>query len=251
MDVMNDASRYTGVFRHEVGHAVESALGGSANSFKQDQGGWTKYASVDTFIAAMGGYGNIPATLQPIFKDAMTRYMGSGGTFAAPTATFEETLEAAVMAANPDVIESAEDGSDAVSVAMATFKGLYDSNFPLKAMIAAQGNNNYWRFDQWQVANGKAFFPNHWYARGYSVAAATHTDLKSWPDQSAAQSAAFSDAEWFAESYSVWYGTATPGTSHSWAPFMKTYFETTVAALGAPGSPTAPSPGGGHPKVQK
>jgi LysM repeat protein len=246
MGDQTDQAAYEGTFRHEIGHAVDARLGGTSNNFRIQTAGWKRYGGVADFVTDMGGYGDLPADLQPRLATAIQRYLGGGSTFQAPTPTFEATLQAVVMEAHPEVTACAADGSDAVSTEMARFRACYDTCEPLKSMIACQGNNNYWRYQSWNVTAGKAFFVNHWYAVPYSIKESTHQDLAGWPSQASAQKAAFSDAEWFAETYAVWYGTPEPGTSHGWAGFVRTFFEGPVAALG---DPAAQQPAGGNPAV--
>lgn len=250
MDEMDDPAAYASTFRHEIGHAVDDALGSASSGFRLGEAGWTPYTGVPAFVAAMGGYGDLEMELQPRLQAAIERYLGGGSTFDAPTVTFEETLEQVVMEAHPEVIDCPDDGSDAVSQEMAKFRAHAAGGcIPLQVMEACQGNNNYWNYQSWQIVAGKAFFVNHWYAQPYSLKASTHADLTGWPNQGSAQAAAFSDAEWFAEAYAVWYGTTVPGTSHEWAGFMRAFFEGPVAALGSPAQ--APGGGGSNPKVPR
>ncbi|GMV39471.1 MAG: hypothetical protein AMXMBFR64_11870 [Myxococcales bacterium] len=132
MNQMPDATRYAGTFRHEVGHAIDAALGAVCNQLRTTQAGWTRYANIEAMITAAGGYGNLPPALQPVVRTALDNYRGPGRTFNAPTPTFEATLQAAVMAAHPDVVESRADGSDAVTTDMNTLRGRYGSNLLLR-----------------------------------------------------------------------------------------------------------------------
>lgn len=245
MDAMNNQSRYTEVFRHEVGHAVDDRLAGETQDLRINQAGWTRYAGVDEWITALGGYDTIPADLQATVRAAVQAYFGGGGTFNSPTATFEETLRAQVQAAHPGVAP-APDGSDEVSQTMTTLQGLYATNMLLKSAIASQGNTNYFRFAGWP-SNGTAhFFINHWYAAGYSLSNVTHADLVSWGNVAAA----FSDKEWFAEIYQTWYANGVGGAHRQFPGYVTDFFTNRVDALGAPAAPggtatPAPAPSAG------
>jgi hypothetical protein len=247
MDEQVDEESYAATFRHEVGHAVDEELGGTSENFRRGQAGWNQYDSIDDFIDAMGGYGSLPEHLHGRLKKAIERYIGPGGTFAAPTPTFGQTMGQVIMEAYPDITEFDEDGSDPLSKEVRAFREASESCPPIEVMRACEGDRNYLRFDQWKIISGRAFFVNHYYAAPYSVNAATIKDLKSWPDASSAQSAAFSDWEWFAETYAVWYGTSVPGGDRDWPSFVHKFFKKVVANVGGPGQ--APSSAGSYPKV--
>lgn len=247
MDAQHDAARYAQVFRHEVGHAVDDRIGGPAADLRLNQAGWKQYAGVDEWIGALGGFGGIPAPLQAVVKRAVQAYMGAGGTFDSPTATFEETLEQAVMAANPTVRATAQDGSDAVSQTLSTLRPLLATNTLLRACVASQGSCNYFRFQSWVNNGGKVFFINHYYGRGYSVSEATHNNLKAWGDVAAA----FSDKEWFAEIYADWYQAGKGGAHTAFPDFVTNFFTNVVEKLGSIDQVAQQGGGGGHPRVPR
>jgi hypothetical protein len=244
MDAEANAARYSQVFRHEVGHAVDDRIGGATQDLRLNQAGWKQYAAVDEWIAALGGYGDIPAALQPTVRKAVQAYLGKGNTFKAPTATFEETLWAQVWAAHPgDTL--AADGSDAATRDLQALRALYKTNMLLCTCIASQGDTNYFRFAQWPAAGDRVFFISHYYARGYSLSVATHSHLKSWGDSSAA----FSDKEWFAEIYAEWYKNGEGGAHMEFPGFVTRFFQNVVEKMGSPS--TVAGGGGNHPKVPR
>lgn len=241
-----DATRYSQVFRHEVGHAVDSSLGGACETLRTTQAGWTRYNSVDAFIAAAGGYGTIPSGKRAVAKAALEAFIGDGGPWAGP-ASFDAALEAAVMAAHPEVEACDPDGSDAVSVDLAALRPLLASNTLFQTAVACEGPGYFYGTGAqatWPQHSGKAFFFNFYYHKAFSVGQATHDDLKAWGNSAAG----FSDKEWFAEIYASWYETPTPGASRAFPAFVTTFMNTTVANVGGPGA-GAPSGGGGNPKV--
>lgn len=244
LNQMPDATRYAGTFRHEVGHAIDAALGSVCNDLRTTQAGWTRYANTQAMIAAAGGYGTLAPALQPVVLKALDEYRGPGSTFSAPTPTFEATLEAAVMAAHPEVVTSSADGTDAVSQDMTTLRGLYGTNLLLRIGNMSQGDNNYWRFQNWPGDGAKHFFINHWYAAGFSISATTFQDLVAWGNVKAA----FSDKEWFAEVYAEWYNG---GTHRTFPAFVTTFMAAHVERFGSPA--TAPAAGAtgasGNPRV--
>jgi hypothetical protein len=241
-----DATRYSQVFRHEVGHAVDAHLGGACETLRSTQAGWTRYNTVDEFIVAAGGYGTIPADKQAVAKAALEAFMAGAGPWNGP-ASFEAALETAVVAAHPEVVATESDGSDAVSQTMTALRPLLASNTLFKTAVACQGPGYFYGTSAqalWPQHSGKAFFFNFYYHKAFSVAQATHDDLKAWGNSAAG----FSDKEWFAEVYASWYETPTPGASRTFPAFVTTFMNGTVATVGAPG-PSAPSGGGGNPKV--
>lgn len=244
MNQMPDATRYAGTFRHEIGHAIDAALGAVCTQLRTTQAGWTRYANIEAMITAAGGYGNLPPALQPVVRTALDNYRGPGRTFNSPTPTFEATLQAAVMAAHPDVVQSTADGSDAVTTDMNTLRGLYGSNLLLRIGNMSQGTNNYWRFRNWPGDGAKHFFINHWYSAAFSVASTTFQDMVAWGNVKAA----FSDKEWFAEVYAEWY---RGGTHRTFPQFVTDFMNTHVVRFGSPA--TAPAAGatggGGNPRV--
>ncbi|MEZ4269018.1 MAG: hypothetical protein R3F39_21885 [Myxococcota bacterium] len=241
-----DATRYSQVFRHEVGHAVDASLGGACETLRSTQAGWTRYNTVDEFIAAAGGYGTIPSGMRAVAKAALESFIAGGGPWNGP-ASFDAALEAAVMAAHPEVTATESDGSDAVSVDLAALRPLLASNTLFKTAVACQGPDFFYgnaAQAAWPQTGGKAFFFNFYYHKAFSVGQATHDDLKAWGNAAAG----FSDKEWFAEIYASWYETSTPGSSRTFPAFVTTFMNNTVANVGGPGA-GAPSGGGGNPKV--
>jgi Putative peptidoglycan binding domain len=220
MDAMKNAARYSQVFRHEVGHTVDSTLGGECDKLRVTDAGWTQYATPDAWIGALGGYGDIPKELQPKVHAAVAAYMGPGSTFNSPTPKFWDTLALHV---------SAEELKQLAKLA---------GNPLLGACTASQGNCNYFRFTGWPVLGGKAFFINHYYAKGYSIGGATFTNLKAWGNVAAA----FSDKEWFAEVYADYYQNGAGGAHTAFPDFVETFMKNKVDKL-APSTP--PSHGGG------
>jgi len=248
-DAAGDA-RYTSVFRHEVGHGVDQGMGGTSRTFRLTTAGWHPYSSVASFIAAIGGYGDLARAEQNAVRDAIRAYMGPGSTFNAPTATFEDTLLATIRRRHRGVTEL-PDRSDAISTELDGIKAKYTTNALLKVAIASEGNQNYGRYQNCHSVAGKVFFINHWYAKGYSVAQTTIDDLRTWADQGAAQAAAFSDKEWFAEAYSVYYSSDPPGTSQAWAGWISTFFTTHVQTYRQRQTTARTTRGGGNPHVPR
>jgi hypothetical protein len=238
------AAEYSSTFRHEMGHAIDDAIGAPCATLRNTTAGWTRYDTTDALITAAGGYGTIPAALQPVVRTALDNYRGPGSTFNAPTSTFDATLQAAVMAAHPEVTATQSDGSDAVSQDMATLNGLNTTNLLLKVGTGSQGNNNYWRYTAWPGDGAKHFFINHWYAAGFSIAKSTFDDLVAWGNVKAA----FSDKEWFAEIYAEWYNG---GAHRTFPAFVTTFMESHVARFGAPAAAqqNGATRGGGNPRV--
>lgn len=237
MGAQNNAARYSQVFRHEVGHAVDDRLGSRSSNLRLNEAGWHQYGTIDQWITALGGYGDIPATLQPVVRRAAQAYLGAGNTFDSPTPTFEATLLAQVRAAHPGVAQ-APDGKDDVSKDLATLRNHYGTATLLKACIASQGRTNYWRFASWPEAGGKVFFINHYYAKPYSLSSATWTNLKSWNNSAAA----FSDKEWFAEIYADWYQNGIGGAHTAFPDYVTNFFTTQVERLGTGATPAAAAP---------
>jgi len=151
-----------------------------------------------------------------------------------------------VAAAHPGVVKL-PDGSDDISKDLAILTPLLASNTLFKTATGSAGPNFFYSSGSqaaWPQHGGKAFFFNFYYHKAFSVATATHDDLKAWGNSAAG----FSDKEWFAEVYASWYETPTPGASRTFPAFVTTFMNSTVANVGAPGG-GAPSGGGGNPKV--
>ncbi|MBT9560810.1 MAG: hypothetical protein IV100_32600 [Myxococcales bacterium] len=89
--------------------------------------GWHPYSSVASFIAAIGGYGDLARAEQNAVRDAIRAYMGPGNTFNAPTATFEDTLLATIRRRHRGVTEL-PDRSDAISTELDGIKAKYTTN---------------------------------------------------------------------------------------------------------------------------
>jgi hypothetical protein len=236
--------RYAQVFRHEMGHAVDDKLGAPVTDLRIHQAGWTQHEGADAWIAALGGYGNIPADLQPTVRGAVQAYLGKGNVFTAPTPTFEQTLIAQLQGLHPGNEQCIEGKPNPVEDDLARLRPLYPTNFLLRVCIASQGDNNYFRFAQWPGDGARVYFLNHYYAKPYSLSVATHNHLKQWGDSSAA----FSDKEWFAEIYAAWYDPA--GNKPSFPAFVTSFFENVVDKMGGPDT-VKPNGGGGNPKVPR
>lgn len=220
-------ARYAETFRHEVGHAIDASIPEVAD-LRLNQAGWTKYEALADYVKKVG-YGTIDEKLQPKVLTAVTKYVEAGGPWDSP-GKFEDELKKHV--------------TDAADLKKVT--DLFGSNTLLDTMRGSEGR--YYGLAavaKWPVYSGHAYFVNFYYHRVYSIAEATHTDLKARGNASAC----FSDAEWFAEMYQEWYKTATPG-SGSFPAFVKTFFEKKVDPYVA-SSGAKTSGGGGHPRVPR
>jgi len=243
MSDQKDATRYSQVFRHEVGHAVDTALGGECESFRTAQAGWTRYAGLDDFIAAAGGWGTVPDNKREVVKTALDAFLKGGGPWNSP-GKFDDALLVAVKAKHPGVTE-APDKSDDVSKDMAALQALYGSNAILDTARGSEGTFYFPAAQaKWPQASGKSFFFNFYYHVPFSVAASTHNDLKTWNNAAAG----FSDKEWFAEVYAAWYSTPVPGAARAFPGFVTAFMNSKVAKVGGPDK--APGPESGNPKAK-
>lgn len=228
INMRNEANqaRYQETFRHEVGHAVDDAMGALTENLRIKEAGWTKYATTAKFVKKVG-YGSIPAALQPKVKAAFDAFVAGGGPWDSPGA-FEAELKKHITDAKQ----------------LKTVKALYGKNTLIDTARGSEG-----RFygsaavKKWAGSGGHNYFINFYYHNVFSVTSATHTDLASRGNAAAC----FSDKEWFAEMYQEYYRTATPGTG-SFPKFVKAFFKKHIESYVA-GS--TPSGGGGHPAVPR
>ena len=228
------------IFRHEVGHAVDARLGSVGDNFRHNTAGWHDY-NAHEWIATAGGLGSIPANLRPVVERAISSYFGSGSTFKAPTALFEDTLRASIKREGSHLFGMVGETSAADTEKMlAQLRPHYHSNLALRAAIASQGDSNYQRNGSWADDGSRGYFINHYYARGYTIKLATLQHLRSWGDLYAA----FSDAEWFAELYQTWY--SEPAARASMPEFVRKYFTNVVDKVGA-----TPGNAGSNPAVPR
>ncbi len=177
------------VVRHEIGHAVDTALGG-VRAFKQNVGGWNTAGtlndtrSIDTWANQMGngwtGRGGSPssqerAQIKEHIKNFFAAFRGNIGASGRP-------LETGTQADHP-IRRYLNAGVPVIDVAKA---------------CAAAGPQFYADSNARRVVNGKIYSINPYYGRLQSCNAAVgQTILRNYQ--------LFSEAEFFAEVYTVFY----------------------------------------------
>lgn len=187
-----DIRQFNATLRHEIGHAVDSALGVMKSWMAQEvAGGWIEYKSytafVDAIIAAAGGMNYGSADLNKKYRQGMIDAVS-----ASPQITFSAALTA------KGVTPPATNPGGAVGV-------VWDPTYYSPA------GNPWYKDSLWQKVGGRNFVDSYGSSQSlYSFIAAQRTARKITDYQWRAP------GEWFAEVYQVYYAeteNAAPGAA--------------------------------------
>ncbi len=216
MKGMATKKEFAHTFRHEVGHAIDAAIGGRVADLRTNKAGWRRLASTSELIGAVGGFKSCPTDVRQTVQRAMNQFATSSrGSF-----TFANSWESHL---NGHLIKQM--GAEKAAAKLQEVRKATPSDPVLGAAHNSSGGNGpHYKHKQWQVANGRAFFFNAYYAKPFSVSAETHNFLKSWNNPKAN----FSDKEWFAEVYAEWFRTSPPGKGRAFPSYVSDFMKKTV-----------------------
>jgi hypothetical protein len=194
--VQASEAKMTHTVRHEIGHGVHDQLSGTANAWLQGSiDFWT--TDWDTWISDLGGFPDKyqhPSEGEKPFDDtakqavrgmieSFTNRGNWGPTRAAPD-TGKSALEQAYWAAMPDAVKN----------------GCTQSK--------SRWYNNWSNFQQ---ANGRSYFLNHWYHTPYRFGATAATAIGATGDNYTAMS----EKEFFANCYAEYFEDPAGKDDHS------------------------------------